>query len=107
MTAAIPIVFTNLSNPIGSGFIASMARPAGNITGFTNFESSMGGKWLQVIKELQPSIQRSAIMFNPEVSTHIAKGYYLDSLEDAAKRLLVEQVATHRSRRCQTPSMLD
>jgi putative ABC transport system substrate-binding protein len=94
MTAAIPIVFTNLSNPIGSGFIASMARPAGNITGFTNFESSMGGKWLQVIKELLPSIQRSAIMFNPEVSTHIAKGYYLDSLEDAAKRLMVEQVAT-------------
>ena len=65
-----------------------MARPAGNITGFTNFESSMGGKWLQVIKELLPSIQRSAIMFNPEVSTHIAKGYYLDSLEDAAKRLM-------------------
>ena len=94
MTAVIPIVFTNLSNPIGSGFIASMARPGGNITGFTNFESSMGGKWLQVLKELVPSVQRAAIMFNPAVSTHIAKGYYLDSLEDAAKRLMVEQVAT-------------
>ena len=93
-TAAIPIVFTNLSNPLGSGFIASMARPGGNITGFTNFESSMGGKWLQILKEVVPSVSRAAIMFNPAVSTHIAKGYYLDSLEDAAKRLVVEQIAT-------------
>ena len=54
----------------------------------------MGGKWLQVVKELVPKVQRAAIMFNPAVSTHIAKGYYLDSIEDAAKRLMVEQVAT-------------
>src|SRR5262245_32903023 len=66
-TPVIPIVFTNLSNPIGSGFIASMARPGGNITGFTNFESSMGGKWLQVLKEFVPSVSRAAIMFNPAV----------------------------------------
>jgi putative ABC transport system substrate-binding protein len=93
-TPAIPIVFTNLSNPIGSGFIASMSRPGGNITGFTNFESSMGGKWLQVLKEFVPSVSRAAIMFNPAVSTHIAKGYYLESFEDAAKQLLVEQITT-------------
>jgi putative ABC transport system substrate-binding protein len=93
-TAAIPIVFTNLSNPLGSGFVASMARPGGNITGFTNFESSMGGKWLEVLKEVVPGVSRTAIMFNPTVSTHIAKGYYLDSLEDAAKRLAVEHIPT-------------
>jgi putative ABC transport system substrate-binding protein len=92
-TTTIPIVFTNLSDPIGSGFIKSMARPGGNITGFTNYESSMGGKWLQVLKELVPSASRAAIMFNPAVSTHIAKGYYLDSFEDAAKQLGVEQIA--------------
>ena len=77
-TAAIPIVFTNFSNPLGSGFVASMARPGGNITGFTNFESSMGGKWLEVLKEVVPGVARAAVMFNPTVSTHIAKGYYLD-----------------------------
>ena len=52
----------------------------------------MGGKWLQVLKELVPERSRAAIMFNPAVSTHIAKGYYLDLLEDAAKRLVVEQI---------------
>jgi putative ABC transport system substrate-binding protein len=93
-TGAIPIVFTNLSNPLGSGFVASMARPGGNITGFTNFESSMGGKWLEVLKEVVPRVSRAAIMFNPTVSTHITKGYYLGSLEDAARRLMVEQIPT-------------
>ena len=93
-TTAIPIVFTNLSDPFGSGFVAGMARPGGNITGFTNFKSSMGGKWLEVLKEVVPGVSRAAVMFNPTVSTHIAKGYYLDSLEDAAKRLVVEQIPT-------------
>jgi putative tryptophan/tyrosine transport system substrate-binding protein len=70
-TDKIPIVFTNVSNPIGSGFVASMARPGGNITGFSNFESSMGGKWLEVLKEIAPGVLRVAVMFNPKVSnTH-------------------------------------
>jgi len=51
-TRTIPIVFTNVSDPVGSGFVASMERPGGNITGFTNFESPIGGKWLQVLKEV-------------------------------------------------------
>jgi putative ABC transport system substrate-binding protein len=92
VTDEIPIVFTNVSNPIGSGFVANMARPGGNITGFTNFESSMGGKWLEVLKEIVPSVSRVAIMFNPTVSPHIAAGYYLHALEDAAQRFAVEQV---------------
>ena len=72
-TATIPIIFTNLSNPVGSGFVTSLARPGGNITGFTNFKSSMGGKWLEVLKEVVPGVVRAAIMYNPKVSTHIAE----------------------------------
>jgi putative tryptophan/tyrosine transport system substrate-binding protein len=91
VTHTIPIVFTNLSNPVGSNFVAGMARPGGNITGFTNFESSMESKWLEVLKEILPSVLRVAIMFNPTVSPHIAAGYYLHELEEAAQRLTVEQ----------------
>src|SRR5262245_17474204 len=94
LTDTIPIVFTNLSNPVGSGFVASLSRPGGNITGFTNYESSMGGKWLQILKDVVPGTTRAAIMFNPNVSTHIAAGYYLDSLAEAAPGLAVTAVAT-------------
>ena len=90
-TSTIPIVFTNLSNPVGSNFVTSMARPGGNITGFTNFESSMGGKWLEVLREIVPSVSLFAIMFNPMVSPHVAAGYYLRELEEAAQRLTVKQ----------------
>ena len=88
----IPIVFTNLFDPNGSGFVASLSRPGGNITGFTNFESSMGGKWLELLKEVVPGTTRTGAMFNPKVSTHIAAGYYLESLAEAARHLGVEQV---------------
>jgi putative ABC transport system substrate-binding protein len=91
-TRTVPIVFTNLSNPVGSGFVANLARPGANITGFTNFESSMGGKWLELLKEIAPDISRVAIMFNPIVSPHIAGGYYRDAIETAAKSLAVDQV---------------
>lgn len=91
VTDKIPIVFTNVSNPIGSGFVKSMSRPEGNITGFSNFESSMGGKWLEVLKEIAPDVLRVAVMFNPKVSTHIAAGYYMASLQEAAQKLGVEQ----------------
>lgn len=92
-TDKIPIVFTNVSNPIGSGFVKSMSRPGGNITGFSNFESSMGGKWLEVLMEIAPEVSRVAVMFNPKVSTHIAAGYYMQSLQEAAQKLAVEQIA--------------
>ena len=91
-TRTIPIVFTNVSNPIGSGFVESLGRPAGNITGFSNYESSMGGKWLEVLKEIAPNVSRVAIMFNPTVSTHIAGGYYLRALDEAAQRFAVEHI---------------
>ena len=91
-TRTVPIIFTNVSNPIGNGFVANLARPTGNITGFTNFKSSMGGKWFDLLKEIVPSFSRLAIMFNPTVSPHIAGGYYRDAIETSAKRLSIEQI---------------
>ena len=64
----IPIVFVGASDPVGAGFAASMARPGGNATGFTNVEASMGGKWVEVLKEINPRIARIAVMFNPNTS---------------------------------------
>ena len=78
---AIPIVFTQVSNPLGAGFVASMARPGGNITGFTNFEFAIGGKWLQTLKEVAPGVTRSAVIFNPD---NPGQGGFLGAIEGAA-----------------------
>ena len=61
-TQTIPIVFTGISDPVGVGFVASLARPGGNLTGFANFEPEMGGKWLQELKEVAPSVNRVAFI---------------------------------------------
>jgi putative tryptophan/tyrosine transport system substrate-binding protein len=90
-TRTIPIVFTTVSDPIGSGFIASLAHPGGNVTGFTNFEASIGGKWLGLLKEIAPGIKRVAMMFNPELATY--GPYYLRPFEGAAKSFKVEPIS--------------
>jgi putative ABC transport system substrate-binding protein len=64
-TRTIPIVFVAVSDPIGSGFVASMARPGGNITGFTVLHASIAGKYLEILKEMVPQLARAAIMYNP------------------------------------------
>ena len=67
-TRTIPIVFAVVSDPVGEGFVASLARPGGNATGFTNAESSLTGKWLGLLKEIMPSINRVAFIFDPKVA---------------------------------------
>ena len=64
-TRSIPIVFASVSDPVGDGIVASFARPGRNVTGFTNVEASMGGKWLEILKELAPSVMRVGFLFNP------------------------------------------
>jgi len=66
-TRTIPIVFVNANNPIGSGFVASIARPGGNITGFVSFEPAMGGKWLETLKEIAPDVERIALIYNQQM----------------------------------------
>jgi putative ABC transport system substrate-binding protein len=67
-THTIPIVFANVGDPIGSGFVASFSRPGGNATGFVNGENSLGGKWLSLLTETAPRITRVAFLFNPTMS---------------------------------------
>jgi putative ABC transport system substrate-binding protein len=86
-TTSIPLVFVAVSDPVGSGFVTSVSRPGDNATGFTNFETSMGSKWLELLKEIVPSVERVALMFNPMSSPHIASGFYLHSSEAASRQL--------------------
>jgi len=82
-TRTIPIVFAQVSDPVGSGFVASLAQPGGNVTGFTNIniESSIGGKWLQLVKQLAPAVRRVAMIYNPPTAPFA--GYYLRPFEAA------------------------
>src|SRR5260370_39028338 len=65
---AMPVVFTVVSEPIEQGFVQSLARPGGNITGFTNLEPGLGGKWIELLKEIAPKVTRAAIIFNPQTA---------------------------------------
>src|SRR5262245_34146775 len=67
-TKTIPIVFVNIVDPLGRGFISNLARPSGNVTGFLNFEFSMGGKWLETLNRIAPAVKRVALLFNPDVA---------------------------------------
>jgi len=87
-TRTIPIVFAAVSDPLGNGFAASLARPGGNMTGFTNVESSMGGKWVELLKEIAPRTERVALLFNPTTAAPIQ--FYLPSIQAAAQSLDVK-----------------
>ena len=88
-TSTIPIVFTGVVDPVASGLVARLDRPTGNITGFANFEATLGGKWLELLSEIAPGLKRAAIMFNPD----IAPGSPLmPSFEAAARSLKVELI---------------
>ena len=71
-TQTIPVVFVVVSDPVGAGLIANLARPGGNITGFQNFETAIGGKWLQVLNEIAPGVRRVAFVHSPDISAHVA-----------------------------------
>jgi len=90
-TSAIPLVFVNVSDPVGLGFVDSLARPSANITGFTNFEFSTGGKWLELLKDMAPRVTRVGVVFNPLTTS--SSRFFLHSLEAAAPSFNVELVA--------------
>ena len=91
-TQTIPIVFVNVADPIGSGFVASLARPGGNLTGFMTDNSALGGKWVELLKEIAPRTVRAALMFNP--TTAVPLKFYMPSVQAAASALGVEVNAT-------------
>ena len=90
-TGSIPIVFATVSDPVGAGFVTSLAQPGGNITGYNNIEASLGGKWLELLKEMAPGVRRAAIMFNPDTAPGEGS-YFLNSFEVAARSLGVEPI---------------
>jgi putative tryptophan/tyrosine transport system substrate-binding protein len=90
-TRTIPIVFTSVSDPVGSGFVASLSRPGGNITGFIQAEASMAGKWVELLTQIVPGVRQAAIAFNPDTAPNGGK-YYLPSFEAAARSLGVAPI---------------
>jgi putative ABC transport system substrate-binding protein len=73
-TSSVPIVFVRVSDPVGRGFVDGLARPGGNVTGFSNFDLEMGGKWLQILKEMVPATTRAVVIGNPRTSA--LDGYF-------------------------------
>jgi putative tryptophan/tyrosine transport system substrate-binding protein len=93
-TSTIPIVFVLVSDPVGAGFVASLPRPGGNITGFSNIEgATFGGKWLEMLKEIAPRVRRVAVMFNPATAPD-GGTYFLDPFKAAARSLAVEPITS-------------
>jgi putative ABC transport system substrate-binding protein len=90
-THTIPIIFVVVADPVGSGFVTSLPRPGGNVTGFTVMEATTAGKWLQLLREAAPRISRAAFLFNP--ATAPFADYYLSPFIAAASSFGVEAVA--------------
>ena len=81
-TRSVPVVFVSITDPVRAGFVASMARPSGNMTGFTNYEFTMGAKWLEILKEIAPKTARVALLLNPDTGSYYAE--YMHSVEAVA-----------------------
>jgi putative ABC transport system substrate-binding protein len=90
-TSSIPIVFVVVIDPVGGGYVRSLARPGGNITGFTNYEMTIGGKWLEILKELSPTMKRVALLFNPDTAPFST--FFQQSLTQAASSFAVDSTA--------------
>jgi putative tryptophan/tyrosine transport system substrate-binding protein len=90
-TRTIPIIFGNLADPVGSGFVESLSKPGGNVTGFINVEPAMTGKWLELLKTVAPRVTRVAAVFNPDAAPYI--GSYLDALKAVSASFAVEATA--------------
>src|SRR6516162_1359896 len=85
LTSTIPIVFVGVADPIGPGLVKSFYHPGGTTTGFTNIEETMGGKWVELLREIAPSVKRASMLFNPETANAGGGGIYLKSIETAAR----------------------
>jgi putative tryptophan/tyrosine transport system substrate-binding protein len=87
-TQTIPIVIVTVADPISSGFVANLGRPGGNLTGFALYEPSMGGKWLELLKQIAPGVTRVALLFNP--ATTVPVKFYMSSIEAAASSFAIQ-----------------
>src|SRR5262245_38411465 len=90
-TRTIPIVFATVADPIGSGFVAGLSQPGGNATGFVTIEASLGGKWVELLRDIAPRVSRIAILFNPTAAPYA--DYYLKPIKAASASFAVEAAA--------------
>jgi len=90
-TRTIPIIFVIVADPVGSGFVASLARPGGNATGFTVMEPTIAGKWVELLKEIAPRVNRAALLFNPATTPYA--DIYLNPFKAAAASFALEAIA--------------
>jgi putative ABC transport system substrate-binding protein len=79
-TKDIPIVFVQVADPVASGFVASLAKPGGNVTGFASFEPELGGKWLEILKQIAPQVTRIQIIVDPQFVGYVALSQFIESL---------------------------
>jgi putative tryptophan/tyrosine transport system substrate-binding protein len=93
-TRSVPIVFVLVPDPVGSGFVNSLARPGGNATGFTSYDYGIGAKWLEVLKEIAPSVTRAAVIRDPAVASGL--GYWA-AIQSVSPSAAIEVSAHHRS----------
>src|ERR1035437_6869229 len=83
----VPVVCVGVGDPVGEGFVANLAHPGGNITGFSGYESTMGGKWLEVLKETAPHLARIMTIFHPETPIHQAFWRSVEAADRKSTRL--------------------
>jgi len=91
-THTIPIVFVNVTDPVGSGFVESLSKPGGNFTGFTHYEPTLASKWLQLLKEIAPRVAKVAFFYNPTTAPYF--DYYIAPFKAAAPQFGVEAIVT-------------
>src|SRR5580704_5273691 len=91
VTSTVPVVFVSVSDPLAQGFVASVRQPGRNITGFSRYEFSIGGKWLGLLKEVAPGLARVAVMFNPDTSPQLK--FFMHAIEAAAPSLGLKVIA--------------
>jgi putative ABC transport system substrate-binding protein len=101
MRSGLPIVFVLVADPIGSGFVETFGQPGGNLTGFSNFEASVGGKWLELLKEAAPAVSRISLLFNPQTAPYADE--YLQSAQAAARALGATVIAAP----CNSPADIE
>ena len=96
-TRSVPIVFVNVSDPVGAGFVASLARPGRNATGFTQFEYGMSGKWLELLKEIAPNVKRAAMLRDPTTTSGIAQPAVLFAAAPSLGMVVVRSMCASRA----------
>jgi putative ABC transport system substrate-binding protein len=79
-TRTVPIIFNNVADPVGAGFVDSLARPGGNVTGFLQFEYSLSGKWLELLKQIAPQVTRAAVLRDPAITAGVGQFAIIQSV---------------------------